>query len=97
MKDHILNQIKFLHIQVSQTYDLDDVAACADAFNREELIDNCFGQISNATEQMFIDVCLAEAALGGDVEAFADLYTVFCSVVTGEYIMLSYDDCIRTI
>ena len=57
---------------------------CAAAFDRAALQENCFGQTNNATEQMFIEVCLEEVAQGGDPAALADLYTVYCVAVTGE-------------
>ena len=58
---------------------------CARAFDDALLEEHCFGEINNATEQMFIEVCLEEVAQGGDPAALVDLYRVYCVASTGKY------------
>ena len=74
--------------EVSEEYNNNDLEACAEAFDRNALRDNCFGEINNATEQTFIEVCLQQVAAGGDPEQLVDLYTVYCQAVTGT------DECV---
>ena len=71
--------------EVSEVYNATDMAVCAEAFDRDALQDNCFGEMNNGTEQAFIEFCTDQVAAGADAESLVDLYTVYCQAVTGAH------------